>query len=60
MPGGRGDSGRLLEGVLSLPAQEGSVEELSLEFVRVVEEAAVAAARTMGRGDRHLADQAAV
>jgi len=36
------------------------VEELSLEFVRVVEEAAVAAARTMGRGDRHLADQAAV
>ena len=36
------------------------MEELSLEFVRVVEEAAVAAARTMGRGDRHLADQAAV
>ena len=34
--------------------------ELSLEFVRVVEEAAIAAARTMGRGDRHLADQAAV
>ncbi len=34
--------------------------ELSLEFVRVVEEAAVDAARTMGRGDRHLADQAAV
>jgi fructose-1,6-bisphosphatase II len=34
--------------------------ELSLEFVRVVEEAAIEAARTMGRGDRHLADQAAV
>jgi fructose-1,6-bisphosphatase II / sedoheptulose-1,7-bisphosphatase len=36
------------------------MEELSLEFVRVVEEAAISAARTMGRGDRHLADQAAV
>jgi fructose-1,6-bisphosphatase II len=35
-------------------------DELSLEFVRVVEEAAVEAARTMGRGDGHLADQAAV
>jgi fructose-1,6-bisphosphatase class II len=35
-------------------------DELSLEFVRVVEQAAVEAARTMGRGDRHLADQAAV
>ena len=34
--------------------------ELSLEFVRVVEEAAIAAARTMGRGDRHYADQVAV
>jgi len=34
--------------------------ELSLEFVRVVEEAAIDAARTMGRGDRHGADQAAV
>jgi len=34
--------------------------ELSLEFVRVVEEAAVEAARTMGRGDARLADQAAV
>ncbi len=34
--------------------------ELSLEFVRVVEEAAVEAARTMGRGDPHIADQAAV
>ncbi len=34
--------------------------ELSLEFDRAVEEAAVAAARTMARGDGHLADQAAV
>lgn len=34
--------------------------ELSLHFVRVVEEAAIAAARTMGRGDRHFADHAAV
>ena len=34
--------------------------ELSLEFVRVVEEAAIEAARTMGRGDPRLADQAAV
>jgi fructose-1,6-bisphosphatase class II len=34
--------------------------ELSLEFVRVVEEAAIDAARTMGRGDAKQADQAAV
>jgi fructose-1,6-bisphosphatase II / sedoheptulose-1,7-bisphosphatase len=34
--------------------------ELSLEFVRVVEEAAIDAARTMGRGDGHGADRAAV
>jgi fructose-1,6-bisphosphatase class II len=34
--------------------------ELSLEFGRVVEEAAIEAARTMGRGDAHLADHAAV
>ena len=34
--------------------------ELSLEFVRVVEQAAIAAARTMGRGERHFADQMAV
>jgi fructose-1,6-bisphosphatase II / sedoheptulose-1,7-bisphosphatase len=36
------------------------MEELSLDFVRVVEEAAIAAARTMGRGDRHFADHMAV
>jgi len=35
-------------------------EQLSLEFLRVVENAAVAAARTMGFGDRHKADEVAV
>jgi fructose-1,6-bisphosphatase II len=35
-------------------------ERLSLEFLRVVENAAVAAARTMGFGDRHKADEVAV
>ncbi len=34
--------------------------QLSLEFLRVVEEAAIAAARTMGLGDRHKADAVAV
>src|SRR6202051_753586 len=34
--------------------------ELSLEFLRVVENAAIAAARTMGFGDRHKADEVAV
>ena len=34
--------------------------QLSLEFLRVVEQAAIAAARTMGQGDRHTADQVAV
>ncbi len=34
--------------------------QLSLEFLRVVEEAAIAAARTMGQGDRHHADEVAV
>ncbi len=33
---------------------------LSLEFLRVVERAAIAAARTMGFGDRHRADEVAV
>lgn len=33
---------------------------LSREFLRVVEEAAIAAARTMGQGDRHGSDQVAV
>jgi fructose-1,6-bisphosphatase class II len=34
--------------------------DLPLEFVRVVERAAIAAARTMGQGDRKLSDQVAV
>ena len=34
--------------------------DLSLEFLRVVEQAAIACAHTMGQGDRHKADQAAV
>ena len=33
--------------------------ELALEFARVVEEAAIASAHTMGKGDRHKADQVA-
>ena len=35
-------------------------QELSLEYLRVVERAAIASARTMGLGDRHRADQVAV
>jgi fructose-1,6-bisphosphatase class II len=35
-------------------------ERLSLDFLRVVENAAIAAARTMGFGDRHKADEVAV
>jgi len=34
--------------------------ELSLEFLRVVEKAAIESAKTMGLGDGHKADQAAV
>lgn len=34
--------------------------DLSQEFLRVVEEAAIASARTMGKGERELADQVAV
>src|SRR5438309_11747997 len=33
--------------------------DLAVEFMRVVEKAAIASARTMGQGDRKLADQAA-
>ncbi len=36
------------------------VDELSVHFVRVAEVAAIAAAKTMGRGDRKLADRKAV
>ncbi len=34
--------------------------DLSLEFLRVVEQAAIACAHTMGQGDRHRSDQVAV
>jgi fructose-1,6-bisphosphatase class II len=34
--------------------------DLSLEFLRVVEEAAIACAHTMGQGERHRSDQVAV
>ncbi len=34
--------------------------DLSLDFLRVVEQAAIACAQTMGQGDRHKADEAAV
>jgi fructose-1,6-bisphosphatase II len=34
--------------------------DLSLEFLRVVEEAAIACAHTMGQGDRHRSDHVAV
>jgi fructose-1,6-bisphosphatase class II len=35
-------------------------QDLSLDFLRVVEQAAIACAHTMGYGDRHRSDQAAV
>src|SRR6188508_3497453 len=34
--------------------------DLSLDFLRVVEQAAIACAHTMGQGDRHKSDKAAV
>ena len=34
--------------------------DLSLEFLRVVEQAAIACAQTMGQGDRHKSDAVAV
>ncbi len=34
--------------------------DLSLDFLRVVEQAAIACAQTMGQGDRHKSDQVAV
>src|SRR5687767_2028288 len=44
------------------PAQDatGSADDLSLDFLRVVERAAIACAHTMGQGDRHKSDQVAV
>lgn len=40
--------------------KEFAEKELALEFLRVVEAAAIAAARTMGQGDRSLSDHVAV
>jgi fructose-1,6-bisphosphatase/sedoheptulose 1,7-bisphosphatase-like protein len=34
--------------------------DLSLDFIRVVEQAAIACGHTMGQGDRHKSDQVAV
>src|SRR5918998_253725 len=42
------------------PTRKAMESDLSLEFLRVVEQAAVACAHTMGQGDRHRSDQAAV
>ena len=44
------------------PAAEPSYidSDLSLDFLRVVEQAAIACAHTMGQGDRHKSDQVAV
>jgi fructose-1,6-bisphosphatase class II len=36
------------------------ITDLSLDFLRVVEQAAIACAHTMGQGDRHRSDQVAV
>src|SRR5687768_9449080 len=42
------------------PLRKAMESDLSLEFLRVVEQAAIACAHTMGQGDRRLSDQAAV
>jgi fructose-1,6-bisphosphatase II len=43
------------------PAHAAYIEsDLSLDFLRVVEQAAIACAHTMGQGDRHKSDQVAV
>jgi len=42
------------------PRRKSMESDLSLEFLRVVEQAAIACAHTMGQGDRHQSDQAAV
>src|SRR5688500_13909867 len=46
---------------MSKPAgANGQGTDLSLDFLRVVEQAAIACAHTMGQGDRHKSDQVAV
>ena len=42
------------------PNADGQSADLSLDFLRVVEQAAIACAHTMGQGDGHKSDQAAV
>src|SRR2546421_11985093 len=37
-----------------------SIEDLATHFIRVVEQAAIASARTMGQGEADASDQAAV
>ena len=50
----------IVEKMTEIKKQANPLEfELALEFVRVVEEAAIASAHTMGLGDRHKADQVA-
>ena len=43
-----------------MAAEVRTERELSLDFLRVTEAAAIAAARTMGQGDRKYSDQVAV
>jgi fructose-1,6-bisphosphatase class II len=45
---------------LKTGARKSMESDLSLEFLRVVEQAAIASAQTMGQGDRHRSDEAAV
>src|SRR5882672_1073235 len=64
-PPSRSGSNQFVLGYLPFPAAGSFTEkimesQLSLEFLRVVENAAIAAARTMGFGDRHKADEVAV
>ena len=44
----------------SAPASKDAAPDLSLELLRVVEQAGIACAQTMGQGDREGSDQAAV
>src|SRR5437870_19977 len=55
-------SGPRCEGMIgaSSPEVRPVDSDLSLEFLRVVEQAAIACAQTMGQGDRHKSDQVAV
>jgi fructose-1,6-bisphosphatase II len=45
---------------MSGPAGDGSLQLRAVDFLRVTEQAALASARWLGRGDNHSADQAAV